>query len=367
MSWSGGHRNWSGSGVPGAVQGGPDTDPAKVVVSFGPTAAAAATAALPAGVDTAPLDTLRNLAHQTYARGDLHVAHDLQRRVIANANAAGTQAADDYLFLGLMLYGMKRLDDGIAALRDGLSIAPDNAALHENLGVFLLGVGDMAGSIDACERALARGSDSPNVHDCLADAYNRIGRLDLSVDSGRAALEAKDRRFGTRARLVGVPDGLPPMFNPLNPAENVIAYCLWGNEPRYQVPLLENARIQPHLFPAWSIRVYHDETVNRSYLATLASRGVQLREMRLPDGQPVHRKLLWRFDVVSDPSVKRFLCRDADSLLTVKERVAVYAWLQSRYYFHAMRDWYSHTDLLLAGMWGGVGNILPNLPTLLQA
>ncbi len=367
MSWSGGHRNWSGSGVPGAVQGGPDTDPAKVVVSFGPTAAAAATAALPAGVDTAPLDTLRNLAHQTYARGDLHVAHDLQRRVIANANAAGTQAADDYLFLGLMLYGMKRLDDGIAALRDGLSIAPDNAALHENLGVFLLGVGDMAGSIDACERALARGSDSPNVHDCLADAYNRIGRLDLSVDSGRAALEAKDRRFGTRARLVGVPDGLPPMFNTLNPAENVIAYCLWGNEPRYQVPLLENARIQPHLFPAWSIRVYHDETVNRSYLATLASRGVQLREMRLPDGQPVHRKLLWRFDVVSDPSVKRFLCRDADSLLTVKERVAVDAWLQSRYYFHAMRDWYSHTDLLLAGMWGGVGNILPNLPTLLQA
>ena len=74
---------------------------------------------------------------------------------------------------------------------------------------------------------------------------------------------------------------------------------------------------------------------------------------------PVHRKLLWRFDVIADPTVKRFLVRDADSLLSVKERVAVDAWLHSKYHFHTMRDWYTHTDLLLAGMWGGVGGILP--------
>ena len=58
--------------------------------------------------------------------------------------------------------------------------------------------------------------------------------------------------------------------------------------------------------------------------------------------------------------MKRFLIRDADSLLSVKERVAVDAWLESRYFFHAMRDWYGHTDLILAGLWGGVGNILPS-------
>jgi hypothetical protein len=266
-----------------------------------------------------------------------------------------------------MLYGMHRLEDGIATLREALSFAPTNAAIHENLGVFLLGVNDLAGSILACEQALANGSDSPNVHDCMADAYNRIGRTDLAVIAGRAAMEAKDAKFGGRPPLATIPSGLPPAFNVLNPTENVIAYCLWGNEPRYQVPLLENVRLQPHLFPGWTIRVYHDETVDPSYLATLASRGAQLQAMQLPPGQPAHRKLLWRFDVISDPTIKRFLCRDADSLLSVKERVAVDAWLQSYHYFHAMRDWYSHTDLLLAGMWGGVGNILPDVSTLLRA
>ena len=71
--------------------------------------------------------------------------------------------------------------------------------------------------------------------------------------------------------------------------------------------------------------------------------------------------------MVADPAVKRFLCRDADSLLTVKERVAVDAWLRSPFWFHAMRDWYTHTDLLLAGMWGGVGGILPDTAALLRA
>jgi hypothetical protein len=89
--------------------------------------------------------------------------------------------------------------------------------------------------------------------------------------------------------------------------------------------------------------------------------------MQLPAGQPPHRRLLWRFEVAADPTVRRFLCRDADSLLTVKERVAIDAWLASAYHFHAMRDWYTHTDLLLAGMWGGVGGILPPVATLLSA
>jgi len=128
-------------------------------------------------------------------------------------------------------------------------------------------------------------------------------------------------------------------------------------------------RIMPHIFPGWTLRLYHDATVPQDYLVQLAGGAVavQLVSRTLPPGVPEHRKLLWRFDVIADPLVKRFLIRDADSLLSVKERVAVDAWLGSRHYFHAMRDWYSHTDLLLAGMWGGVGNVLPPTETLMQA
>ena len=41
--------------------------------------------------------------------------------------------------------------------------------------------------------------------------------------------------------------------------------------------------------------------------------------------------------------------------------------LASSCWFHAMRDWYTHTDLLLAGMWGGVGNVLPGPDGLMRA
>jgi Flp pilus assembly protein TadD len=302
-----------------------------------------------------------------YARGAFDQAITAQRRVLAEAKAQAAAAPDDFLFLGLMLYGAQQMAEGIETLRDGCALFPDNAPMHENLGVFLLQAGDIAGAIDQSTRAIALGSDSPNVHDCLCDAWAQLGRRDEAIAAGCAALEAKDRKFGRREPLVAIPDGTPPPFNWGHAQENVIAYCLWGNEPRYLVPLSENVRIAPHLFPGWTIRLYHDATVPQPYLQDLAGRGVQLRTMVLPPNVSVHRKLLWRFEVIADPTVRRFLLRDADSLLSVKERVAVDAWLQSGFWFHAMRDWYTHTDLLLAGMWGGVGNVLPSTTRLMQA
>ncbi len=312
------------------------------------------------------LDERRAEIRNTYARGALAEAIDHQQSILRDACAVDAQQPDDYLFLGLMLHAARQFADATTVLRDGIARFPANPAMHENLGVLLIAAGDIPGAIAACQNALALGSDSPNVHDCLCDAYNRIGRTDLAATEGRAALDAKDRLFGARAPLVAMPPGAPPPFNPLNPAENVIAYCLWGNEPRYRVPLLENARILPHLFPGWTIRLYHDASMDAAYLSELKARGVDLRPIALPPNVPPHRRLLWRFGVVADPTVRRFLVRDADSLLSVKERVAVDAWLQSEYRFHAMRDWFTHTDLLLAGLWGGVGGILPPVETLLS-
>jgi len=315
------------------------------------------------GLDVEALRDLRKMARDSYARGDLNEATDLQRKVIASS----PPNADDALFMALMLFATRDVPAVIAVLRDSLTHFPDNPALHENLGVCLLTEGHPADAVDACRQALALGSSSPNVHDCLCEALQRLGREAEAVKAGRAALEAKDRMFGGRTPLVRVPDGPPPPFNAGNPAENVIAYSLWGNEPRYLVPLLESVRILPHLFPAWTIRVYYDASVDHNYVTDLGRRGVQLRQMILPPGQPMHRRLLWRFEAIHDPSVKRFLIRDADSLLNIKERVAVDAWLASDRWFHAMRDWFTHTDLLLAGMWGGVGNVLPSPVDLFRA
>jgi hypothetical protein len=327
-----------------------------------PSRSTATSTSLPAA-----LSDLRDFARDAYAKGRLAEAAQAQFAVLAAGAAAGAQPADDFLFAGLIHHAERRIVDGIQVLRDGIELYPDNASLHENLAVMLLAASEISAAIDACRSALALGSNSPNVHDCLCEAHQRAGRSDLAVEAGRQALNAKDRRFGGSAPLVAMPTDPPPRFNPGHSEENVIAYTLWDNQPRHHVPLLENARIRPHLFPEWTIRVYHDQTVDRGYLTQLANLGVQLRPMALPPNVPAHRGLLWRFEVIADPDVSRFLIRDADSLLTVKERMAVDDWLQSPFHFHAMRDWFTHTDLLLAGMWGGVGGILPPPATLMRA
>jgi hypothetical protein len=51
--------------------------------------------------------------------------------------------------------------------------------------------------------------------------------------------------------------------------------------------------------------------------------------------------------------------RDCDACLNTRERTAVDAWLASDRHFHVMRDGPTHTEVMLAGMWGGVRGALP--------
>ncbi len=192
-------------------------------------------------LDATARDELRQMARDSYARGDLPEAINLQLKL----QASGPPVAGDALFLALMLFAARDLPAAVGVLRDSLLHFPDDPALHENLGVCLVTSGEFEASVASSRQALALGSISPNVHDCLCDALNRLELFDAAAEAGRAALEAKDERFGGREPLVKLPSGPPPPFNPGNPSENVIAYCLWGNEPRYLAPLSENLRILP--------------------------------------------------------------------------------------------------------------------------
>jgi len=300
-----------------------------------------------------------------YLRGDLAAAIERQESQLARKRAEGRAVAQDFAMLGLFLASAGRNEAAVVALSAAAAQFPEEASIHENLGVMLYRLGRLDEAIEVLERALALKSAGPNIQDGLCHAHALKGSFADAVKHGRLSLEAKDRHFSTTSSMLPLPADVPS-FDSARPQENVISYGLWGTEPRYLLPLQENLRIARHIFPAWTIRVYMDAGTPIEVQDALQRAGADVHRLQLGPKEPPFRRLLWRFKVISDPTIKRFLVRDADSLLSVKERVAVDAWLGSDKHFHLMRDYYTHTDLVLAGMWGGTGGILPAVETLLR-
>jgi hypothetical protein len=144
----------------------------------------------------------------------------------------------------------------------------------------------------------------------------------------------------------------------------VIAFSLWGNEKRYIFGALRNLLLAPDLYPDWELWFYTDSSVSPGFrdLIVQLSGKVILQE----ENQNQKEKLCWRLAVANDDSVGYFLVRDVDSVFSVRECNAVQEWLNSEKHFHIIRDWWTHTDLILAGLWGGVAGILPNIKKLLN-
>lgn len=185
--------------------------------------------------------------------------------------------------------------------------------------------------------------------DGLAELCGWMGKLDELRRYGLLALARADERFATPTVP---PPGPPPPFDARQPQRNVISYSLFGAQPRYCEAMLMNARLTVELFPGWTCRVYLDDSVPLAVRDDLRAAGAEVMEM-----DAVRRHSLpavtWRFLVMDDPGVDRFLVRDADALLSEREEAAVAQWLASTTWFHHMRDYFTHTELLLAGLWGG--------------
>jgi hypothetical protein len=139
----------------------------------------------------------------------------------------------------------------------------------------------------------------------------------------------------------------------------VICFSLWGNNPKYTLHAVLNAKRVPILYPGWSARFYVDASVPGDIVQALRDFGARVIEVAADDR--THLKLFWRFLASDDPSVERFLCRDCDAVVNEREVAAVNEWLASGKRFHAMRDHPEHAELIMAGMWGGVAGLLPSL------
>ena len=214
-----------------------------------------------------------------------------------------------------------------------------------------------------CRAAIARFGEQPDFYDVLSASLGAAGRLAEAAVAGTRGLGLKSLQATSPAHDLSAVK-VPP-FDATRPERNIIAFSLFGDRPKYTDGAVLNARAAPFVYPGWTARFYVDDSVPAPIRTALTRAGAQVMHVGGLPSAPYGP--LWRFLVADDPSVDRYVLRDVDSLINTRERVAVDAWIASGRHFHLMRDHFDHTELVLAGMWGGVRGALPPVLSALRA
>jgi hypothetical protein len=295
-------------------------------------------------------------AEQQWRGGDRVGA--IQAAVQALNALAPAKPAPRLLQIGYYLFLINDFNGAGTVLEQLLQHEPAHAEALVNLAVCRQRQGRHAEVLALTDRVLAGQPELPLALDLRAKSLFSLGREAEAADAGTRALQAKDRALPAPATPWAPPDGRSAAQQAAG-KPGVIAFSLWGAHPRYLRGTLRNALLLPELYPGWVMRLYADETVPAPFLEALRGLGVDVRLQ--PPGQSLRQRLCWRFQVANDASVGRFLVRDCDAVFSLREVQSVQDWIASGQWFHVLRDWWTHTDLVLAGLWGGVAGVLPDL------
>jgi tetratricopeptide (TPR) repeat protein len=277
----------------------------------------------------------------------------------------GEASSADFQNVSYMLFTRRKFTLALTYMERAAALEPANGTLLWNIVNIYMVSGQFGAALEVSQRAMALSPEYPAAFDCLARIHGHLGDMEQARRYGDKALLAKDKRStaGPGPRYE-IPKQSPPPFDASKRAANIITYSLWGDSDRYLGTLLQNTKLRHDFYPGWTMRVHYEAGIRPSLIRDLRAAGCQLVEE--PKQSLLYQGLFWRFKVISDRSATRFQVRDADDLFSDKDAKAVGAWLKSDKYFHLMRDWFEQTDLVNAGLWGGVTGILPPVGQLLK-
>lgn len=247
-----------------------------------------------------------------------------------------------------------------------LRMAPQHAVLWSDAAVYAIKLERWDDAIQYATRALKAKGDSLAIYDALAHAWGIKQNAEEVRRWGLAALDARDGRFGTTPVLPHDVSGaaLPPPPSELTRDNNLIAFSLFGANPKYCETAVLNVLEQPRVYPYWRCVFFVDDSVPVPVIERLRQGG-----RVIPVRDPVMLKApgaMWRFLAYDLPDVHRVIFRDADSVISAREAEAVQEWIDSGERFHLMRDYATHTELILAGLWGACIGALPPMRPLLE-
>lgn len=141
-----------------------------------------------------------------------------------------------------------------------------------------------------------------------------------------------------------------------------VSFSLWGDKPIYNIGAIKNAELMSEIYPEWKMVVYYDNSVPNETIYRLNE--LKVKTILFPDNTIYG--MFWRFFAVDIPDCEYAIFRDADSRISIREKLAVDEWIKSGKSLHVMRDHPYHripagnNQLgILGGMWGIKNGILP--------
>lgn len=270
-------------------------------------------------------------------------------------------------FLGVVLFQGGNHVEALSLMQRAVDLRPHEASFQQNLGGALRDLGRYDEALPVLRRALELSPDDATAAANVATVLHRIGRRDDAALAGQHALAMKDRQALARAKIrpLSAEAISTPSFRAASPARNIIAFSLWGTGGEYLAGAVANAELVGTIYPGWTARFYIDSTVPPPVVGVLERLGAQVVVRAKPS--QAARGAFWRFEAANDPTIDRFLCRDCDARLNMREAAAVRDWIDEGSAFHIMRDSPAHIELILAGMWGGVAGVLPDLSPMIDA
>jgi hypothetical protein len=156
---------------------------------------------------------------------------------------------------------------------------------------------------------------------------------------------------------------------------NVISFPLWGDNPRYTVGAIKNAKLAQEIYHGWECWYF----MNMTEFEKMAGHVNALLEMAnvriIAVGREKHHLMLSRFEAIDgiqlyhqgtiDPDV--MLSRDCDSRLSLREKLAVDKWIASDKRFLVLKDHPWHAGVpVLGGLWGVKRGLLPPMAQMIN-
>ncbi len=205
-----------------------------------------------------------------------------------------------------------------------LRVMPNQMQVLSDYALTLMRVGEHKKSYKIYQKiyqapAAQRAQASETWLDGLTEVCGWLDKKDEVTRYGLESLTQSDMRFSQGAKAT-FPAPAPAPINRSNPAENIISFSLYGGQPRYCETLIKNVEVARELYPDWMCRIYLDDSVPQHVWQRLTQPNTQLVDM---SQEKTIFPTLWRFLVMDDASVKRYIVRDADSLLSDREVAAV--------------------------------------------